>query len=73
MTLPEFDIPFLVCLSLWLESRSAREASHHPEFMDNCQTISQAFYSPFCPLDEDLFIYLLIYLLICLFIRIVQS
>ena len=40
------------CLLLWLKSRSSREASHHPAFMGNCQTISHKFYSPIYPEDE---------------------
>ena len=37
---------------LWLKSRSARGASHHPAFMGNCRTISHKFYSPIYPVDE---------------------
>ena len=40
------------CLLLWLKSRSAREASHHPAFMGNCWTISHKFCSPNYPADE---------------------
>ena len=30
------------CLLLWLKSRSARGASHHSAFMENCRTINHS-------------------------------
>ena len=37
---------------LWLKFRSARGASRHPAFMDNCQTIIHTPHSPTYPVDE---------------------
>ena len=40
------------CLLLLLNFRSAWEASRHPAFMGNCQTISHTPHSPTYPVDE---------------------
>ena len=39
-------------LLLQLKSRSARGASHHSAFMENCWTISHTFYSFIYPVYE---------------------
>ena len=39
-------------LILWLTSRSARGASHHPAFMGNCLTISHTFFNLIYPVDK---------------------